>query len=138
MSLFQKKIEIDPVQQNLVNRIAPGAEFSGLFRSAGGLLIQGRATGAPMEITAGPLVVQAGGVLLGKVIVIGDCYIFGQAGDPNLPDGGLDLEVHGTVHAANTSKTYGAIACQNLATYVGCDLNSTLRTIQLPDVAPTA
>ncbi len=135
--LFSKTIEIDPVRHNLVNRIAPGTQVEGAIKTTGGLLVQGRITGKTLEVTGGPLVLQVGGVLLGKVVVVGDCYLFGIAGDPNLPNGGLDLEVHGTVHVAKTAKTYGAMACQQLASYAGGAINSSIRTIPSPQ-APAA
>lgn len=135
---FSKTIEIDPVRHNLVNRIAPGTEVEGAIKTTGGLLVQGRITGKTLEVTGGPLVLQVGGVLLGKVVVVGDCYLFGTAGDQGLPNGGLDLEVHGTVHVAKTAKTYGALACQQLATYAGGSINSTIRTIPLPQVPAAA
>lgn len=126
---FSKTIEIDPVRQNLVNRIAPGTEASGAIKTNGGLLVQGRVTGQTLEVNGGPLVLQEGGILLGKVVVVGDCYLFGTAGDQTLPNGGLDLEVHGTVHVAKTARTFGSLACQHLATYAGGSINSTIRTI---------
>lgn len=135
---FSKTIEIDPVRHNLVNRIAPGTEVEGAIKTTGGCLCRGALPARRWKSPVGRLWLQVGGVLLGKVVVVGDCYLFGTAGDQDLPNGGLDLEVHGTVHVAKTAKTYGALACQQLATYAGGSINSTIRTIPLPQVPAAA
>lgn len=135
--MFKKKIEIDPVAQNLVNRIAPGTVVTGTFSSEGGLLVQGEVHCARMEVRNGPLIVQAEGKLKGNIVVTGDVWIFGQAGEANAQEGALYLEVHGAVHVAAGARTYGTIACQTLATYSGCQLNSTVKTIPVA-MAPKA
>ncbi|WP_291517422.1 polymer-forming cytoskeletal protein [Acidovorax sp.] len=127
--MFKKIIEIDPVAQNLVNRIAPGTSVSGQFHSEGGLLIQGKANCTDMRVVNGPLVLQEGASLTGTIVVHGDAFLFGKLGDATSPHGGVNLEVHGAVHVATTAETFGQIACQSLATYKGCQLNSAIRTI---------
>lgn len=134
--LFNKRIEIDPVRDNLVNRVASGAYLRGSMKTNGGMLVQGTIHGETLEISNGPLVLHEEGVLLGKVTVLGDCYIFGRAGDENLPNGGLELEVHGTVHVAKTARTFGTIACQHLATYAGGAINSVVRSIPVTSNPP--
>jgi len=133
---FTKKVMIDPVQQNITNRIAAGTVLKGEYMSKEGLLVQGSVCGEPLVIEGGILIIEAGGQLLGRVRVMGDCYIFGQAGDPSHVDGGLDLEVYGTIHVAATGVTHGAIAFHHLASYEGSSLNSKARSIPLHIKSP--
>lgn len=130
MSLFKKKVVIDPVTSNLVHRIAPGSSVAGEFVLEGGMLVQGQVTGSPMLVRNGPLVIELGGKLMGRVEVFGDVFVFGSVGDPEAHDGGVSLEVHGTVHVASTGKTYGHMSVQHLASYEGATINSTLKTIK--------
>lgn len=128
--MFKKRIELDPVKDNLCNRIAPGGAIKGAISMMGGVLVQGTVIGEPMHVHDGPLLLQEDGVLRGRIIVDGDAYIFGIAGDPNEPEGSLDLEVRGVIHLASTCRTYGVITCAEVATYKGCEVNSKIRTLQ--------
>lgn len=141
--LFTKRIEIDPVRDNLTNRISTGTVMRGALTSSGGLLIQGHLVGEPLVVKEGPLLVHESGVLQGNVIVHGDCYIFGTAGSPDSEDGSLNLEVRGVLHLASTCRTFGSIVCSDLATYNGCSVNSKIKTAITsynpePDIATSA
>ncbi|CAN7623154.1 polymer-forming cytoskeletal protein [Acidovorax delafieldii] len=133
--MFKKQIVIDPVKANLVNRIAANSRLVGNLEFDGGVLLHGCIKGETATIKSGPLVIPSGGVALGNIIVYGDCYVFGCVGDPASPESEVRLEVHGTIHVADGAKTYGVLACRNLATYAGCEVNSKVVTIH--DNAPS-
>lgn len=122
-------VTIDPVDQNVVNRIAKGSRVVGEYESVGGILIQGHVDGSPLTVRDGPLILLEGGVLTGDATVHGDVFLFGRAGAADTDGGGLNLKVHGSLHIAATAKTYGTIACKQLHTYAGCLVNSAITTL---------
>ncbi|MDX9956491.1 MAG: polymer-forming cytoskeletal protein [Anaerolineae bacterium] len=124
----KKKILIDPVSANIVNRVAEGTKVRGEYHSDGGLLLQGEIQGTPLIVSNGPLIVMAGATVSGEVVVHGDVYVFGSAGSARFPAGGLDMVVHGVLHVASTGETFGSISCKQLETYAGCRLNSAVAT----------
>ena len=128
--LFKKQIVIDPVKANLVHRIGANSRVAGSMDFEGGMLLHGCMKGETATIQGGPLVIPEGGQALGHIVVYGDCYVFGLVGDASAPDGDTRLEVYGTIHVAEGAKTYGVLACKNLATYAGCEVNSRVVTIQ--------
>jgi hypothetical protein len=131
MSLFKKKIVIDPVTSNLVNRIAPGCSVAGEFNLDGGMLVQGQVTGSPMVVRNGPLLIESGGKLMGRVEVHGDVFVFGAIGDAEAHEGGVTLEVHGTLHVGETGKVFGHVVMQRLASYDGATINAlSLKTMK--------
>lgn len=133
---FNKTIVIDPVKANLVHRIGANSRVAGEMEFEGGVLLHGCMKGETATIKGGPLVIPEGGLALGHIVVYGDCYVFGRVGDATEPDSDVRLEVYGTIHVADGAKTHGVLACQNLATYTGCEVNSKVVTIQGNDPDP--
>lgn len=127
--MFNTKITLDPIKNNIRNMVAQGTVVEGQYQAQGGLFLAGQMRGAPLTVVDGPLLVYEQAVLLGRAVVHGDVYVLGTVGSSEEGDGDLDLIVYGTLHVASTGRTFGTIACFDLNTYVGSSLNSRIRTL---------
>lgn len=111
------EIVIDPVAMNIVNRVAPGSFQSGTYRSAGGLLVEGKIEG-DVEVTGGPLVLMPEGEITGSIRVDGEAYLFGTIGA--LSEQELsNVEIAGVVYLAETLQAKANITCGTFVNYHG-------------------
>lgn len=121
-------LTIDPVMMNVVNRIAYGSSVSGQLTFEGGVLVQGR-LGGEVQVN-GRVIVWVGGLLRGKVKVLGDMYIFGQVGDLGADPKQTTVECLGTLYVANTGVTTGILTAHHLMLYEGADLQGPFTTLR--------
>ncbi|MFZ2988593.1 bactofilin family protein [Ideonella sp.] len=133
MSLLQDTLIIDPVQMNIVNRVAEGCHLNGEFQFKGGLLLQGKLSGQG-EI-AGKLVIWNTGQLQGQFRVLGDLIVLGQLGAEALADGQLAdaatrIECLGTVFVASTGVCTGSLSASRLRLYEGGVMHGPFRTLR--------
>lgn len=123
---------LDPVRDNVVNRLAKGGSFRGDWDCQGGLLCDGVLTGSPLVVREGPLILTQTGRLMGRVVVNGDVFVFGQAGQPDdlLTAPQLDLVCHGTLYVAEGAVVYGTVAYGKIAIYDGGELSASVKPIR--------
>lgn len=101
------ELVIDPVAQNIVNRIAAGSVHKGTFRWNGGLLVQGRIEG-DIEITGGPLILMEEGEIAGTIRGDGDAVLLGTILHKS-PDVLSELDIEGCVVVAQTARAHATI-----------------------------
>jgi hypothetical protein len=127
----QDTLVIDPVQMNIVNRVAEGCDLEGCTRFVGGLLLQGTLRGEG-EIE-GRLVVWPGARLEGRYRVWGELYVLGQLGRSDTePDPHTHVECLSTVYVASSGLCSGHLSAPRLHLYEGATLLGPFRTLR-PD-----
>lgn len=120
---------IDPVQMNIINRVAEGAALEGRFRFQGGLLLQGSLRGEG-EIE-GRLVVWPGAQLIGRFRVWGELYVLGQIGQPGAAaDAETDIECLSAVYVGSQGVCSGRLAAPRLHLYEGAVLHGPFQTLK--------
>lgn len=121
-------LSIDPVAENLVNRIAPGTKFVGTLESSGGILVQGEFYG-DLIIKGGPLVLDEDGVISGRVNC--DSYAL-LAGRVLAPEGAecSELQIAGTAIMSGTFRAKANIVAGSFTTYDGADIDGRIKTAQ--------
>lgn len=130
----QDTLTIDPIAMNVVNRVASGTSLEGDLCYQGGLLVQGETAGR-MQIQ-GHLIVWHGGQVSGRIVVLGDCYIFGQIGASQGGPQDTELECHGTAYVAHSGVSTGTLRARRLQLYEGADLQGPFRTLRIGDTLP--
>ncbi len=130
----QDTLTIDPIAMNIVNRVAAGAQLNGTLQFEGGLLVQGEISG---DITVnGRLIIWAGGVVRGRIKVMGDFYLFGQLGASSASAEDTVLKCVGMAYVANTGVATGTLLASKLTLYDGADLQGPFRTLKPADNVP--
>ena len=130
----QDTLTIDPVAMNVTNRIAQGSTLSGQLHFEGGLLVQGELDGSAQ--VRGRLIVWDGATVRGRVVVLGDLYLFGQLGDPHGSALDTQLECMGTAYVASTARSTGTLVAQRLRMYEGADLQGPFKTLRATRALP--
>jgi Polymer-forming cytoskeletal len=130
----QDTLTIDPIAMNVVNRVAKGSRLSGDLNFEGGLLVQGEIVGNIH--VKGRLIVWAGGVVLGRVRVAGDTYLFGQLGATGASAHETSLECHGMAYVSNTGVSTGTLMARRLQLYEGADLQGPFKTLKKGENIP--
>jgi hypothetical protein len=130
----QDTLTIDPVAMNVVNRVAAGSQLIGEQQYDGGLLVQGTLGGVIR--VHGRLIVWAGGLVRGRLVVMGDLYLFGQLGDPAAGAQDTQLECLGTAYVASTASSTGTLIAQRLRLYEGADLQGPFKTLRASSAVP--
>ncbi|WP_082151367.1 polymer-forming cytoskeletal protein [Caenimonas sp. SL110] len=128
MKSSEDVLTIDPVAMNVVNRIACGTNLAGNLLFEGGVLVQGR-LGGDVQVN-GRVIVWTGGVIRGKIRVLGDMYVFGQLGELGADPGETMVECLGTLYVANTGVTTGILTAHHLMLYEGADLRGPFTTLR--------
>ncbi len=131
-------LTLDPVALHITNRVAAGSLISGSQQFEGGLLVQGTLSGTVR--VHGRLVIWAGAVVRGQVVVMGDAYIFGHLGeqgaDPQLAARTTQLECMGTAYVAGTATSTGTLMAQRLQMYEGANLQGPFKTLRSSRALP--
>lgn len=130
----QDTLTIDPVAMNVTNRIAAGSVMSGEQQFEGGVLVQGSLGGVTR--IHGRLIVWAGGLAKGRLVVMGDLYLFGQLGDPAGDAHDTQLECMGTAYVASTATSTGTLMAQRLRLYEGANLQGPFKTLKSSRALP--
>lgn len=120
-------IVIDPVGMNIVNRVAPGTVLEGDSTWIGGLLVQGSIKGN-IKISGGPLVLDDGAVIAGKVQCVGDVYLFGKI-DQAAAGQFSEVVCTGAAFLAETLVAEADISAAGFKLFNGAQINGRLRTI---------
>lgn len=134
MKTPQDTLTLDPIAMNVVNRVAAGSQLSGENFFEGGLLVQGEISGH-LRIN-GRLIIWSGGVVRGRVRVMGDLYLFGRLGDAGGGPQDTSLECTGMAYVANTGVSTGTLMARRLQLYEGADLQGPFKTLKLVDNLP--
>lgn len=129
MTKRQTSLVIDPVAMNITNKIAADTLSGGTLTCKSGLLLEGEHRGE--LVVHGTLVCTAGSRLVGKSIVHGDVYVFGQLGDGQGDKS--QLTVHGTLHLTKDAVAYGDMECARFATYDGAKIQGGFTTLVSPE-----
>lgn len=120
---------IDPVQMNIVNRVAEGTALEGQLLFKGGLLLEGTLRGEG-EI-AGKLLIWHTGQLTGRFRVLGDLYVLGHLGGAvDDEDPHTQVECHGTVFIAQSGVCTGTLSATRLRLYDGGTLQGPFHTLK--------
>ena len=128
-SSAQDTLIIDPVQMNIVNRVAAGCRLEGGFEFVGGLLLQGSLRGSGR--IAGRLVIWHTGQLQGRYTVLGDVYVLGHLGGVSEEaDPSTSLECQGTIFVASTGICTGTLHAARLRMYEGAVLQGPFKTLR--------
>ena len=130
----QDTLTIDPVAMNVVNRVAVGGRLHGELEFNGGLLVQGEVSGH-IRVN-GPLIIWTGGVVRGRIRVLGDLYLFGQLGVTEGSAQDTQLECHGMAYVAQTGVSTGTLMAKRLQLYEGADLRGPFKTLKLGSTLP--
>lgn len=121
-------LTIDPVAMHVVNRVAAGSSLMGELSFEGGVLVQGR-LGGEVEVR-GRVIVWAGGLLKGRVRVLGDMYVFGQVGELGAGPQDTQVDCLGTLYVASTGVSTGTLCARHLRLYEGADLQGPFTTLR--------
>ena len=130
----QDTLTIDPVAMNVVNRVAAGSQLGGDLRFEGGLLVQGDLSG--LLHVNGNLIVWMGGVVRGRIRVMGDLYLFGRLGSEGAGPNATTMECHGMAYVARSGVSTGTLMARRLQLYEGADLQGPFKTLKLGDNIP--
>lgn len=130
----QDTLTIDPIAMQVVNRVAAGSRLDGQLDFQGGLLVQGEVRGQ-VRID-GRLIVWRGGTLRGRILVSGDCYLFGRLGAADGTPQDTELECRGTVYVAHSGVSTGTLLARRLQLYEGADLQGPFRTLKIEGTLP--
>lgn len=130
----QDTLTIDPVAMNVVNRVAEGSRLAGAVEFNGGVLVQGELGG---EVTVrGCLIVWAGGLITGRVRVLGSLYVFGRLGLEDANPADTVVECLGTAYMANTAVSTGTLLAHRLRLYDGAQLHGPFKTLRRSAALP--
>lgn len=130
----QDTLTIDPIAMNVVNRVAEGSKLSGNLSFEGGLLVQGEIAGN-IHVN-GRLIVWAGGIVLGRVRVSGDAFLFGQLGATGGGAHDTSLECQGMAYVSKTGVSTGTLMARRLQLYEGADLQGPFKTLKKGENIP--
>ena len=130
----QDTLTIDPIAMNVVNRVAAGTQLNGTLQFEGGLLVQGDISG-DIQVN-GRLIVWGGGVVRGRIRVMGDLYLFGRLGAPDASAEDTILKCMGIAYVANTGVATGTLLATRLTLYEGADLQGPFKTLKPADKVP--
>lgn len=130
----QDTLTLDPIAMNVVNRVAQGSLLSGENYFEGGLLVQGEVSGQ-LRVN-GRLIIWTGGVVRGRIRVMGDLYLFGQLGDMGGGPQDTSLECTGMAYVSKTGVSTGTLLARRLQLYEGADLQGPFRTLKPVDNLP--
>ena len=125
----QDSLVIDPVQMNIVNRVAEGGVLDGQFDFDGGLLLQGTLRGRGR--IAGRLIIWHTGQLQGQFEVLGDVYVLGHLGGTvDAVDATTTLDCQGTIYVASSGVCTGTLNAARLRMYDGAVLQGPFKTLR--------
>jgi len=130
----QDTLTLDPIAMNVVNRVAAGTLLSGELQFDGGLLVQGEISGHVR--VNGSLIVWTGGIVRGRIRVMGDLYLFGQLGAQGADAHDTSLECTGMAYVSKTGVSTGTLMARRLQLYEGADLQGPFKTLKLGDNLP--
>jgi hypothetical protein len=130
----QDTLTLDPVAMNVVNRVAAGTQLGGELRFQGGLLVQGDLSG--LLHVNGHLIVWTGGVVRGRIRVMGDLYLFGHLGSADAGPNATTLECQGMAYVASTGVSTGTLMARRLQLYEGADLQGPFKTLKIGENVP--
>ncbi|KRB98874.1 cell shape determination protein CcmA [Hydrogenophaga sp. Root209] len=130
----QDTLTIDPVAMNVVNRVAAGGRLQGELEFNGGLLVQGEISGH-IRVN-GPLIIWTGGVVRGRIRVLGDLYLFGHLGAAGAGAVETSLECQGMAYVSKTGVSTGTLMARRLQLYDGANLQGPFKTLKLGDNLP--
>lgn len=130
----QDTLTLDPIAMNVVSRVASGCQLNGDLRFEGGLLVQGEVSGT-LRVN-GRLIVWTGGLVRGRIRVLGDLYLFGHLGDANGNPHETSLECTGMAYVSKTAVSTGTLMARRLQLYEGADLRGPFKTLKLGDNLP--
>lgn len=124
----QDTLTIDPVAMNVTNRVAQGSRAEGSLDFSGGVLVQGTLGG---DVTIrGCLIVWAGGLVTGRLRVLGNLYLFGRLGEDEAGAQDTVVECLGTAYAADTATSTGTLLAHRLRLYDGAQLHGPFKTLR--------
>ena len=130
----QDTLTLDPIAMNVVNRVATGSHLKGEHFFEGGLLVQGEISGQ-LRVN-GRLIIWTGGVVRGRIRVMGDFYLFGRLGDAGGGPQDTSLECTGMAYVSKTGISTGTLMAKRLQLYEGADLQGPFKTLKLVDNFP--
>lgn len=130
----QDTLTIDPVAMNVVNRVAVGGKLHGELEFNGGLLVQGEVSGH-IRVN-GPLIIWTGGVVRGRIRVLGDLYLFGHLGAAGGSAVETSLECQGMAYVAGSGVSTGSLSARRMQVYEGASLLGPFKTLRLGDNLP--
>jgi cytoskeletal protein CcmA (bactofilin family) len=130
----QDTLTLDPIAMNVVNRVAAGTQLSGELQFDGGLLVQGEISGHVR--VNGRLIVWTGGMVRGRIRVMGDLYLFGQLGAPGGDVHDTSLECMGMAYISKTGISTGTLMARRLQLYEGANLQGPFKTLKPGDNLP--
>ena len=130
----QDTLTLDPIAMNVVSRVAAGSHINGEHFFEGGLLVQGEISGQ-LRVN-GRLIIWTGGVVRGRIRVMGDLYIFGRLGDAGGGPQDTSLECTGMAYVSKTGVSTGTLMARRLQLYEGADLQGPFKTLKLADNLP--
>ncbi|MEX1167493.1 MAG: polymer-forming cytoskeletal protein [Hydrogenophaga sp.] len=130
----QDTLTLDPIAMNVINRVAAGSQLQGEHYFEGGLLVQGEISGQ-LRVN-GRLIIWTGGVVRGRIRVMGDLYLFGRLGDAGGGPQDTSLECTGMAYVSKTGISTGTLMARRLQLYEGADLQGPFKTLKLVDNLP--
>ncbi len=119
---------------NVVSRVAAGSHLKGEHFFEGGLLVQGEISGQVR--VNGRLIIWMGGVVRGRIRVMGDLYVFGRLGDAGGGPQDTSIECTGMAYVSKTGISTGTLMARRLQLYEGADLQGPFKTLKLVDNLP--
>jgi hypothetical protein len=130
----QDTLTLDPIAMNVVSRVAAGSHLNGEHFFEGGLLVQGEISGQ-LRVN-GRLIIWTGGVVRGRIRVMGDLYLFGRLGEAGGGPQDTSLECTGMAYVSKTGISTGTLMARRLQLYEGADLQGPFKTLKLVDNLP--
>lgn len=130
----QDTLTLDPIAMNVVSRVAAGSHLKGEHFFEGGLLVQGEISGQVR--VNGRLIIWMGGVVRGRIRVMGDLYVFGRLGDAGGGPQDTSIECTGMAYVSKTGISTGTLMARRLQLYEGADLQGPFKTLKLVDNLP--
>lgn len=121
-------LRIEPLEMNLVNRLAKGSIANGPQAFMGGLLLQGQWLGS--GIVKGSLVLWHSALMVGHFKIEGDLYVFGRLGAESMQFGETMVECQGTTFMANTAICSATLITMGLRLYDGASISGTIKTLK--------
>jgi len=121
-------LTVNPVRENIVNRIAPGSIQTGTYRCEGGLWVQGRIEG-DIEVH-GTLILSEGGEMLGNIRVFGERAVLAGSILARSADECSEVEIHGLAELCESLKAKANIAAAHFEFFRGADVEGKIRTLR--------
>jgi len=121
-------LDIDPVAQNIVNRIAAGSHHVGTFRWQGGLIIQGKIEGE-ITVTGGAIVLMPEGEMSGVIRGDGEAILGGKI-NPRSSTELSEVDVAGSVYLAETLTAHANITAASFQSFEGAQVEGKIKTLR--------